>query len=244
MTSPKVGERRYFRFDRSVHANALVNEGKIRITTVERCRKKEEIGIGRCDTGENTLYPTLRMALTRMVAKDDPGLADLIKQGYLPHPLQMPEGTILVVKPRPVIEYDIRPDLFMYCVSRFQTRRAEIRFASPERDDSWVEIFDESGFFGALDKKMTGLGHSYKGLKTVLYRSRRFPSSEGLPKDAELIKEGQFHCEHEARACWTPATPKIDKLDLVIPELTKCCRIQRKVLPTCFPVFTLPVKNL
>ena len=112
----------------------------------------------------------------------------------------------------------------------------EIRFASESRDDSWVEIFDPEGFFGAIDAEMTNRGHTPKGLKLVWYRSKFFPSKDTVPKDGELIKEPRFSSEHEARACWIPAARPIDKLDLVIPELKKYCRIYRKVMPTQFPL--------
>jgi hypothetical protein len=237
MTPPKVGAHRYFRFDKSVYANALVHEGKIRITTIGRCRGVEA-GYGRSDDSENMLFPSISMCVSRPLPEgreNEAPFCDWInKEGFR----QVPEGQFpgprLLMKARYGIEFDVRSDLFVYCVSRFQTRRMEIRFTSG--DDSWVEIFDADGFFGAIDNEMARLGHKSKGLETVWYRSRRFPSTDGLPDDAELIKEPQFASEHEARARWIPAALPIERLDLVIPELKKYCRIQRKVLSTRFPL--------
>jgi hypothetical protein len=150
------------------------------------------------------------------------------KEGYRPAPLPKTPGGHWYIQSGYFIEFDSRDDLFVYCVSHSQPRKMEEQFASG--DDSWVEIFDADEFFGAIDKEMAALGHTPKGLKPVLYRSRRFPHGAVLPADAELIKKPPFMHEDEARACWKPANLPIDKLPLVIPELTKCCRIHRKVV--------------
>jgi hypothetical protein len=238
MLPPKLGERRYFKLLESRSAHALVSEGRIRITTIERCRNIYEAGAGRADSGENMLHVVLRSAVMRHIPEgyeNDPHFSDWItKEGFTPAPpeAQTP-GSRLVIKERRLIQYDIRDDLFVYCVSHCQTRRMEIRFASG--DDSWVEICNPDGFFGAIDNEMRKLGHTSKGLKQVTYRSKRF-HPDALPSDPELIKEPRFSSEYEDRACWIPATRPIDKLDLVIPELTKYCRIQRKIMPTRFPL--------
>jgi hypothetical protein len=207
-----------------------VSVGNIQITTIGTCRKDYEAGTGRADPGENTLHIQLRSCVTRYIPEGHESeqiFRDWItKEGFRPAP---EIGPGMVLKERHLIEFDTRDDLFVYCVSHYQSRRMEIRFASG--DDSWVEIFDPERFFAAIDAEMTKRGHTPKGLKHVRYRSKRFPR-QALPSDPELIKYPSFSSEHEARACWTPAARPIDKLPLVIPELTKYCRIQRKVMPT------------
>jgi hypothetical protein len=234
------GERRLFKFLPSCWAHALANEGNIQITTIGICRNVYEAGIGRADPSENMLNVVLRMGVTRHIPEgreNDPRFSDWItKEGFRPAPpeMQMPGG-LLVMKERRAIEYDVRDDLFVYCVSHYQSRRMEIRYASG--DDSWVEIFDPEGFFGAIDAEMLKRGHTPKGLRQVVYRSKYF-RRDALPSAPELIKYPGFSSEHEVRACWIPAATArpINRLPLVLPELTKYCRFYRKVMPTQFPL--------
>ena len=225
--------RPYFKLLPSRWAHALVSEGNIQITTIGICRKDHEAGTGRADPGENMLDIQHRSCVTRVIPKvheSEQVFRDWItKEGFRPAPpeMQMFPGDLMVIKERNLIEFDLRDDLFVYCVSHYQSRRIEIRF----RDDTWVEIFDPDGFFGAIDAEMKKVGHKPKGLKRVHYRSKLFPSG-ALPSDPELIKYPSFSSEHEARACWIPAILPIDRLHFVIPELTKYCRIQRQVMST------------
>jgi hypothetical protein len=200
-----MSTQRYFKFLKTKWADALVNSGAIRITTIGICRTTE-VGKGRSDSGENMLYPFRSMAKIR----------------------EMPDGRTRIQSGR-FVSIDAGPDLFVYCVSHAQPRQMEIQFASG--DDSWVEIFDPAGFFSAIDKAIGALGHTPKGLKAVSYRPRQYHHSETPPDDAHLIKEPNFVHEDEARACWNPAAQPIKELDLDIPELTKYCRINCKVLP-------------
>jgi hypothetical protein len=110
----------------------------------------------------------------------------ITKEGFRPVPEVPIAGGQLVLKERYIIEFDIRDDLFVYCVSHYQSRRMEIRFASG--DDSWVEIVDPDGFFSAIDNAMTKLGHTSKGLKAVRYRSKRFASKDALPRSVQKFE--------------------------------------------------------
>jgi hypothetical protein len=235
------GQRELFKLIESRWAHDLVNEGKIRLTTIGHSRNDYEAGKGRADANENVVYLGHSMARTRFIQAGTE--SEHAKQGYYLHPTVQPEdlGTRFVVKSGTFIEYDPRDDLYVYCVSHYQSRRLEIRFASGE--DSWVEIFDPDGFFGAIDAEMTTRGHTPKGFKLVKYRSRFFPSGYTAPTDGELIKDPAFSSEHEVRACWIPAAVArpIDKLPLEIPELTKYCRIQRKVMPSQFKKLRRPI---
>jgi hypothetical protein len=228
----------YFKLLESRWARALVDEGQIRITTIERCRKIYEAGPGRVDGYENMLFPEFNTGVIRWIPQgrehEQPFSDWITKQGFRPSPKQLNDGSLCVIKDQPGFWFDIRDDLYVYCVTHYQSRRMEIRFASG--DDSWVEIIDPPHFFGAIDDAMKSRGHTPKGLKSVSYRSRHFPRWESLPQDSELIKDPRFVSEQEARACWVPATRPLDVIDLVIPELRKYCRMQRKAERTCIGV--------
>jgi hypothetical protein len=124
-------------------------------------------------------------------------------------------------------------DAYLYCMSRYRTRRMERRFSTG--DDSWVEIHDPEGFFRTLDDYMRSLGHAAGALRPVAYRNRRFQAGNDSTADAALVKDAWFESEYETRAIWSATGSPITPLSFELPELSRYCRLDEKVVSPAGP---------
>lgn len=225
--TPRKGP--YFKLLGTQYAVDLVERGTVKITTLRRCRETEErtAGPGRSDRREGYMEVDFNFGFFRLLGPDQEMPEELAKEGYTL--LELGEGRVrAAVRPTLMQQMHSSPDVFLYCVSYYRSRRMERRFASG--DDSWVEIFDPDGFFGVLDSYMSSLGHTPKGRHMVEYRSRRVRRGE-RPRKAELIKDCWFAAENEIRAIWTPRDREpIQPLIVSLPELTRFCRMNRKIV--------------
>jgi hypothetical protein len=214
-------------------AEDLVNRGNVKIKTLFECQAAEDVaGIGRSDPQEGEIYhdmtiPSFR-SLTPEEQADPQALQDLWERGYEPSNIIGMEDTWVLVQTHRLW----RPsrDVYVFCVSRKQTRTCELNFWSGE-DDVWVEIFDWPAFLNALNTHMVSLGHQALGVHDIGYRPRLFGQDVDARMHPATVKPRSFKHEHETRGIWQPGAWPASWFTVDVPALASYCRIQRAVEP-------------
>jgi hypothetical protein len=181
--------------------------GKVRISTLSRCRTIEDAG--RQDAGEGSKVHNTRRVLGN---GDDPALQGLLRR----------HGILDVTFN---IQAEVRVEhAFVLCFTERNDSFARARFGK-----CGVEFSEPGRLFSELTKAICARGYRVvlATASRVHYRERVFHGDDLSPPLTELLKPpAPYADEKEVRFVWRLVSdPRIEWLDLTLPEPPPGCRV-------------------
>jgi hypothetical protein len=180
----------YRYFDKPEHADAL-ERGELWVTTVQRCRKQEDLG--RRDEGEGTQRYNTGNVLGN---PPDPKVQEIAtKVGMFLDPNLPWASAIDISNNTRILQLS---DAYLFCMTSHRSADATARFGR-----YCVQIDTPMEFFHSATKAITARFTRVRAhLGRVMYKARAYSGHETAPGPLGFVKPKRFKKEKEVRILW------------------------------------------
>jgi hypothetical protein len=209
---------RLFKYSDPKWADALANEGKIRIGTLYDFRREEDHGEERGDKEEGLRITETTPSLGVVTSKTAP---PIIRRA-----LSIPDGAGIDFGDTGGIVFRQEfPDVFVYCTCARYEPAVERTFGG-----ACVEIFDVRGFFTAITRQLSKpdeFGIPFVTSAAIAnhcdYGERHQVGRHVATYHPAFRKPKRYEHQAEVRAIWATPRTVIAPMNLTVTDLVRCC---------------------
>jgi hypothetical protein len=195
------------------HAEALVETGELRISTLYDLQDEERYGdeIGDKEEGLRTVYSD--------------------EDFDIDHVPEFARGTLIQPQGHKNVEFrgiEFRldrtsPNLYTYSTCQIYERRLLLEF----KYDACVEILDTYLFFTEVTRQLKSAGYASEllHLGPCHYQPRREHHSVETKFHPAMVKAPKYSHQREVRAVWQPSSDNVKPVLLTVPEVRQAVKL-------------------